>query len=161
MISVELARMTSKGQLTIPASIRRKLGAGTGDQILFYEKNGRIVIANASPESLADAQEASAENHVYTREEIIRIVSPIAEEYKVDAVYLFGSYARGEARPDSDMDFLISRGELRTLFQLGGLQAALSDAFHKKVDVLPEDSLTAAFRQSAARDEVKIYERTR
>ena len=40
---MELARMTSKGQLTIPVSIRRKLGVDTGDQLLFYEKNGQIV----------------------------------------------------------------------------------------------------------------------
>ena len=33
---MELARMTSKGQLTVPVSIRKKLGIGTGDQLLFY-----------------------------------------------------------------------------------------------------------------------------
>ena len=35
---MEIARMTSKGQLTIPVSVRRKLGISTGDQLLFYEK---------------------------------------------------------------------------------------------------------------------------
>ena len=42
---MELARMTSKGQLTVPVSIRKKLGIGTGDQLLFYERDGQVIIA--------------------------------------------------------------------------------------------------------------------
>ena len=42
---MELARMTSKGQLTIPVSIRKKFGIGTGDQLLFYEHDGHIILA--------------------------------------------------------------------------------------------------------------------
>ena len=38
---MELARMTSKGQLTVPASIRKKLGIGTGDQLLFMSATVR------------------------------------------------------------------------------------------------------------------------
>ena len=67
---MELARMTSKGQLTIPLAIRRKIGLDTGDQVLFYEKDGRIIIAASTPASLADAQIAAAENRVYTIDEI-------------------------------------------------------------------------------------------
>lgn len=46
---MELAKMTSKGQLTVPASIRKKLGIGTGDQLLFYERDGQIVLAPVTP----------------------------------------------------------------------------------------------------------------
>ena len=42
---MELAKMTSKGQLTVPASIRKKLGIGTGDQLLFYERDGQIAVS--------------------------------------------------------------------------------------------------------------------
>lgn len=44
---------------------------------------------------------------VLTLEMITEIVKPIALKYKVDAIYLFGSYARGEATADSDLDFLV------------------------------------------------------
>ena len=155
---MELARMTSKGQLTIPVSIRRKLGVDTGDQLLFYEKDGQIIIANASPSSLAEAQAAAAASHVYSIEEIRRIAVPIVREHRAAGLKLFGSYARGEASPDSDLDFVIDRGEVRTLFQLGGLQEALSRAFHKKVDILIDDSLEPAFRESIRKDEVVLYE---
>ena len=44
---------------------------------------------------------------VYTVDEIRQIVHPIAERYGLQAVYLFGSYARGTASEDSDIDLLI------------------------------------------------------
>jgi len=151
--------MTSKGQLTIPLAIRRKIGLDTGDQVLFYEKNGKIIIAASTPSSLADAQIAAAENHVYTIDEIQKTVSPIAKEYQIRSLRLFGSYARGEARPDSDLDFVIDPGEKNhSLFRLGGLQADLSEAFHKKVDLLTDNSLDPKFRDSIKKDEVMIYE---
>ena len=156
---MELARMTSKGQLTIPVSIRRRIGLNTCDQIIFYEKDGRMIIAASTPASLADAQIAAAENHVYSLEEIRKIVIPIAEKYQLNSVRLFGSYARGEARPDSDLDFVIDAGKPQSLFLLGGIQADLSEAFHKKVDLLTEGSLEPDFRSRIEADEVMIYDK--
>lgn len=43
-------------------------------------------------------------------QQLKEIVRPIAEEYGLARVSLFGSRARGEERPDSDYDFLISKG---------------------------------------------------
>lgn len=55
---MELAKVTSKGQITIPIEIRRKLGVKTGDKILFVEENGRIVLINATLAALKTAQKA-------------------------------------------------------------------------------------------------------
>ncbi len=44
---------------------------------------------------------------VYTTNEIADKVRPIAEAYGIDKVYLFGSYARGEATENSDIDFYV------------------------------------------------------
>ena len=46
---------------------------------------------------------------VFTIENIIALVKPLAEKYQVQQIYLFGSYARGEADSDSDLDFLEAR----------------------------------------------------
>lgn len=54
---MELAKVTSKGQITIPIEIRRKLGVKEGDKILFVEDRGRIVVMNSSMEALRKAQE--------------------------------------------------------------------------------------------------------
>lgn len=156
---MELARMTSKGQLTIPVSIRRKIGLDTGDQVIFYEKDGKMIIAASTPASLADAQIAAAENHIYSLEEIRKVVLPVAKKYSLNSVRLFGSYARGEARPDSDLDFVIDAGEIQSLFQLGGIQTELSEAFHKKVDLLTDGSLEPEFRDRIQADEVMIYDK--
>lgn len=44
---------------------------------------------------------------ICTLDEIRRIIVPIAQKYNLSAVYLFGSYARGTAREDSDPDLLV------------------------------------------------------
>lgn len=44
---------------------------------------------------------------IYTIDEIKAVVKPIAEKYDLEKVYLFGSYARGEANEESDIDILI------------------------------------------------------
>ena len=50
-------------------------------------------------------------NDILTLERIAEIVKPVAEKYQVEAIYLFGSYARGEATAESDLDFLVFGGE--------------------------------------------------
>ena len=49
---------------------------------------------------------------------------------------VFGSVARGEARPDSDIDFLVDLDPQRTLFDLSGLILDLEEALGRKVDVV-------------------------
>ena len=52
---------------------------------------------------------------IYSIDEIKAMVAPIAEQYGVARIFLFGSYARGEAKPDSDLDFRVDKGSLRGL----------------------------------------------
>ena len=51
------------------------------------------------------------QTQVYSIDEIREIVAPIAKQHGVDKVFLFGSYARGEADAQSDLDFLIFGGD--------------------------------------------------
>ena len=57
---MEITKITSKGQVTIPVDIRRKLGVKMGDKILFVEEAGRVYILNASMEVIRKAQAAFA-----------------------------------------------------------------------------------------------------
>ena len=70
---------------------------------------------------------------IYTLDEIARRIRPVAEKYCLKAVYVFGSYARGEARADSDIDLLVDTNgaNLKTLFALEGLYSDLKDALEK------------------------------
>ena len=74
-------------------------------------------------------------NKVFTIENIIGLVKPIAEKYHVDQIYLFGSYARGEAGIDSDLDFLVYGGEKFKLTMIFALAEELREVLEKNVDV--------------------------
>lgn len=54
---MELAKLTSKGQITIPLTIRNLLGLKTGDKVYFEESRGKIYITNASQITLSNAQD--------------------------------------------------------------------------------------------------------
>ena len=53
-----LAKITAKGQITIPIHIRKKLGVKEGDKLLFVEENGRIFVTNSTMIALREAQVA-------------------------------------------------------------------------------------------------------
>ena len=72
---------------------------------------------------------------VYTIENIKDVVAPIANKYNVESIYLFGSYARGEADESSDLDFLVFGGESFKLTNIFALAEELTTAFQKQVDV--------------------------
>jgi AbrB family looped-hinge helix DNA binding protein len=57
-ICMELAKITLRGQITIPVGIRKKLGVKDGDKVVFIEENGRIVIENSVRVALKEVQEA-------------------------------------------------------------------------------------------------------
>jgi AbrB family looped-hinge helix DNA binding protein len=54
---LDVSRVTSKGQVTIPVEMRRKLGIKDGDKVVFIEEGSRIVIANAAMVALKEVQE--------------------------------------------------------------------------------------------------------
>ena len=93
----------------------------------------------------------------YTVDEIKKIVAALAAQCGADRIYLFGSYARGDADQDSDIDLRIDKGAIRGL-QLGGLAADLEDALGIPVDLIPTGSLDSKFLNSISDDEVLLYE---
>lgn len=72
---------------------------------------------------------------IFTIRDIEALVKPIAEKYKVKEVYLFGSYARGEADENSDLDFLVFGGENFKLTMIFSFAEELRTVLNKDVDV--------------------------
>ncbi len=105
---------------------------------------------------------------VYSLDDIRRIVAPIARKYRLPAVYLFGSYARGTATEESDLDFLVDTDgtEIKSLFALGALYNDLEEAFLKKIDLITVSSLTqrasmpseAQFRDTVWKEKIVLYD---
>jgi len=86
------------------------------------------------------------------REEILRI----AEKYGARNVRVFGSVARGEARPDSDVDFLIDMEPGHGYFDLAGLMIDLEDLLGCKVDVGTARSLKERIRDGVLQEAVPL-----
>lgn len=83
---------------------------------------------------------------VYSIQELRHIISPIAAKHNVTKVFLFGSYARGTATKDSDIDLLVEfTTPAVSLFKIIDLRDSLEDALDKKIDVihgpLPPDAM--------------------
>ncbi|MCI8816028.1 MAG: nucleotidyltransferase domain-containing protein [Angelakisella sp.] len=74
-------------------------------------------------------------DRIFTIGDITRLVKPIAEKYKVQEIYLFGSYARGEADESSDLDFLVFGGENFKPTMIFSLAEELREVLKKDVDV--------------------------
>ena len=55
---MELAKLTSKGQITIPRDVREKLRLKTGDKVLFFEENDRYFLQNSNSIVLANFQKS-------------------------------------------------------------------------------------------------------
>ncbi len=97
-------------------------------------------------------------SRVYTIEQIKNIVSDIAKQYGVEKVSLFGSYARGEARSDSDIDLRIDKGHIRGCFQLSGFYLDLEEKLNTSVDVLTTESINKKFLNRIIKEEILLYE---
>lgn len=90
--------------------------------------------------------------------EIKTVVESLARQYGAERVYLFGSYARGEANEHSDIDLRIDKGAIRGL-QFAGLLGDLEDSLGRKVDLISTDGMDVQFLQAIAPEEVLLYER--
>ena len=93
-----------------------------------------------------------------TLNEIAFIVKPIADRYQIQAVYLFGSYARNEATSDSDLDFLVYGGERFKLTRIFAFGEELRKALNKDVDVfeINEVNKDSDFYQNIMKDRVLV-----
>ncbi|MDR1669131.1 MAG: nucleotidyltransferase domain-containing protein [Oscillospiraceae bacterium] len=93
-----------------------------------------------------------------TIDEIRAAVIPVARRYGIKKVALFGSYARGDATPESDVDIHISdKGALRSLFQLGGFYSDLEESLGTGLDVVTTGGLDDCFLEKIQKEEVVLY----
>ena len=107
---------------------------------------------------------------IYTIDEIRKKVQPIAEKYKLNKVSLFGSYARGEATAESDIDLYIQASKYsysEIPWAAGAMYSEFESAFGKPIDIVTVRSVrenwnmrsTRYLYQNIKNDEVVLYER--
>ena len=94
-----------------------------------------------------------------TIEDIKQVAIPIAIEFGVGRLALFGSYARGEHHEYSDIDFLIEKGNIRDFFQYNDFLQRLEDELGVPVDLVTYDALKSSMIADVIKEEVLLYER--
>ncbi|MDR1329091.1 MAG: nucleotidyltransferase domain-containing protein [Oscillospiraceae bacterium] len=94
---------------------------------------------------------------VYSIDQIRERIAPVAQSYGVKRVMLFGSYARGDATENSDVDLHVWCRNIRGLFALSGFRLDLADALGKEVDLVPHDGMRKRFYENIKDDEVLLY----
>lgn len=92
-----------------------------------------------------------------TLDRIREAVQTVASQYEIEQVYLFGSYARGDATEDSDVDFRIVGGNIPTLFELGGLFEELIESLDRPVDIVLTKNIRQDFYNTIKEEEMLIY----
>ena len=105
---------------------------------------------------------------VFSFDELKKRIEPIAKKYNLQAVYLFGSYAREEAADASDVDILIDRSgsKIRGMFDMGSLYNDFCAGIGKEVDLVTTQTLeqkstlerTPWFVKNVKAEMRKIYE---
>ena len=94
---------------------------------------------------------------VLTLDEIREKVRPICEAYKVKRLFLFGSYARGEANEQSDIDFRVDLGQKLKGLAVAGFYADMEEALGQKIDIMTTRQLPEEFLRNIRQEEVQIY----
>lgn len=92
--------------------------------------------------------------------DISAAASRVLVQYDVSEAYLFGSFARGEQTPDSDIDLRLVCGNTMTFGTLYELSHELEKELERKVDMVtnPPEHMRPAFRKSIEQEELRIYE---
>lgn len=92
--------------------------------------------------------------------DISTAASRVLVQYNVSEAYLFGSFARGEQTPDSDIDLRLVCGNTMTFGALYELSHELEKELGRKVDIVtnPPEHMRLAFRKSIEQEEVLVYE---
>ena len=93
-----------------------------------------------------------------TVEEVKQKATPVFQQYGVRYAAIFGSVARGDDRPESDVDILVRLGRPTGMVGYIRLIESLEETLKRKVDVVTESSLNDRLQPHIARDLATIYE---
>ena len=104
------------------------------------------------------------DNTNYSRMSTKTMTQMLAEYFKTQPVlkaWLFGSYSRGEERPDSDVDILVEfdKNARVSLMKHAGMIVDLEQKLRRPVDLVADGTLLPFAVESANRDKTLIYER--
>ncbi|HLQ02364.1 MAG TPA: nucleotidyltransferase family protein [Burkholderiales bacterium] len=126
---------------------------------LVVMKNNRPVAVISGMDAGEPAPGAGGAPPRSLRDEVLQkadLVRTLALAHGAQGIELFGSVARGEDRPESDIDLLVELQPGRSLLDLIGLENDLTDLFGRKVDVATRHSLKPRVLKAALKEKLRI-----
>lgn len=87
-----------------------------------------------------------------------REISRFCQRHGVTLLGVFGSVARGESRPDSDVDVLVRLSQPKSLLELVAMEEELSQLLKRKVDLVTEAAISPYLRERVLAETVVLYE---
>lgn len=93
-----------------------------------------------------------------TVEKIQNVIIPLAIQYKIEKVFLFGSYARGEATEKSDIDLRIDPGEMGGM-AFSSFYLDTEEQLNCHVDIVTTRQLPKSFLAHIQKEEILLYDR--
>ena len=118
----------------------------------FASKTNRELIGQA-----AEAPFTSQMKPTLTLEQIKTLAVPILQKNDVEFAGIFGSYARGEAKPESDIDFLYRYKSPQSLLRTVSIKQALEETLGRTVDLISEKFLNPNMRTRVRNDLQILY----
>lgn len=101
-------------------------------------------------------EEQFAGEEMLTIESIQYCVVDLAQSYGAEEVSLFGSFARGDNKADSDVDILLDKGEIKGM-QVLDFQQDLAERLGRKVDVVTTAGANKRFLDRIEKDAIVLY----
>lgn len=97
---------------------------------------------------------------IMKRDDVLKILKKqnesLSKQYRINALFLFGSFARDEARPESDVDLLVEFDQTPGLFEFIELQQKLEVLLGCKVDLGTKRSLKQQIKEEVLQEAIRV-----
>lgn len=136
------------------------------DEMLVYWLSDKLVFELANEKMALQALKLAEEKILYATKPVLvrnKIINTLKEllqkDGRVSAAWLYGSFARGENNPESDVDIIVEMNEKRkySMFDLLDLSFVLGEKINRKVDLVEKGQLKDFALQSSVNELIKIY----
>ncbi len=97
-------------------------------------------------------------NKIELNEEIKKKIISILIKHGIKKILVFGSYARNEATPKSDLDLIVEFPEGTSLLDHVGIEIELSESLNMKIDLLSRNGISPYIKNQVLKEAIVIYE---
>ena len=150
---IEIGTVSSRGQIAIPADVRRELDLKEGEKVIFVLNGDTLIVKKLSLQSKIweeikmplDENQKKLKN--FNSKEIMATLNKHKDEIRgfgVNKIGLFGSFAKGKQNEKSDVDILVEFDN-PSFDNYMGLKLFLERLFARNVDLIVKKNLKPAF----------------